>query len=156
MPATDFPRRSLNMMERRIVLVRPRSPYRSRRTLRAARCAVLGFLAFLGAAALPATADDSSASTPPRRRMTVEDLWAVQRVGAPAPSPDGRWIACTVTSYSMTENKGQGDLWIVDATGKTRPRRVTTNKGPDSSPRWSPDGTRIAYVSKRGDDPAQL
>lgn len=145
------------MMERRFALVRPGSyPSRRRPLAEAGCCAILGLAALLGSAVPPAAADAGSASAPPRHKMTVEDLWAVQRVGAPALSPDGRWIACTITSYSMAENKGQGDLWIVDATGKARPRRVTTNKGPDSSPRWSPDGARIAYVSKRGDDPAQL
>jgi len=123
----------------------------------ASGCRAVVVAAALAAAAHPAAA--RAATTDPaasRRPITVEDLWAVQRVGAPAPSPDGRWVTFAVTSYSMADNKGQGDLWIVDAAGKMPPRRLTTNDGPDSSPRWSPDGKKLAYVSKRGDDPAQL
>ncbi len=88
--------------------------------------------------------------------MTLEDLWAMQRVGTPAVSPDGRLVAFTVTAYSMEDNRGQGDVWLADLARTAPPRRLTSNKGPDSSPVWSPDGGRLAYVSKRGDDPAQL
>jgi dipeptidyl aminopeptidase/acylaminoacyl peptidase len=108
--------------------------------------------------ALAAVLDPELAAAKPagKRPMTVEDLWAMQRVGSPAVSPDGRWVVFTVTTYSMTENKGQGDLWLVEASRKTPPRRLTSNKGADSSPAWSHDGQRLAYVSKRGSDPAQL
>jgi dipeptidyl aminopeptidase/acylaminoacyl peptidase len=84
-----------------------------------------------------------------RRPMTVEDLWAMQRVGSPTVSPDGRWVAFTVTTYSMTENKGQGDLWLVETNGKTPPRRLTSNKGADTSPAWSRDGQRLAAFRTR-------
>lgn len=90
------------------------------------------------------------------RALTVEDLWAMQRVGGPAVSPDGTWMAFTVTSWSMTENRSFPDVWLASVEGAEPPRRLTFNKGPDSSPVWSPDGRRLAYVSKRGDDPPQL
>jgi len=101
--------------------------------------------------------DVGSAETAPERRpITIEDLWAVQRVGSPAVSPDGRWVAFTVGTYSMEENKGQSDLWLADIDGHRPPRQLTWNKGADSAPVWSPDGRQLAYVSKRGDDPAQI
>ena len=96
--------------------------------------------------------------TPPlpaqeRKPLTVEDLWAVQRVGQPALSPDGALAAVTVTRYDMEENRGNGDLWLVPVAGGA-PRRLTTHKASDGSPAWSPDGTRLAFVSKRDDDKA--
>ncbi len=86
-----------------------------------------------------------------RKPLTVDDMWAVQRVGTPALSPDGKTVAYTVSVYDMEENRANGDVWIVPLAGGT-PRRLTTNKASDGSPAWSPDGRRVAFTSKRDDD----
>jgi dipeptidyl aminopeptidase/acylaminoacyl peptidase len=93
---------------------------------------------------------------PARRPMTAEDLWAMDRVGEPAVSPDGLRVAFTVTRYSVEENRGNGDLWVIAADGSGTPSRLTWNEGSDGSPAWSPEGDRLAFVSKRGDAPPQI
>ena len=97
-------------------------------------------------------ADRASAKRP----MIPEDLWAMERAGSPALSPDGKLVVFTVTRFSMEENKGDSDLWLIPVDGSAPPRRLTWNQDTDNRPVWSPDGQRIAFISKRGDAPPQL
>lgn len=91
------------------------------------------------------------ASAAENKPLTGDNMWAVQRVGTPALSPDGKTFACTVSVYDMDENRSKGDVWIVPLARGT-PSRLTANKASDGSPDWSPDGKRLALTSKRDDD----
>ena len=115
--------------------------------------AVLAASTALGAGASTAPAAGEPAA---KRPMTIEDLWSFDQVGRPALSPDGRLVAFPVTVQSLEKNKGNSDLFIVPADGSAPPRRLTWQEGADSSPVFSPDGKRIAFVSKRTEDQAQL
>jgi dipeptidyl aminopeptidase/acylaminoacyl peptidase len=85
------------------------------------------------------------------RTITPEDLWSMARVGTPEVSPDGTFSVAAVTTFDVDENEGKGRLYRIDpdsgATPLTSPDRDAT------APSISPDGTRVAFLRKTGDDP---
>ena len=84
----------------------------------------------------------------PRTALTVDKLWQIERVGAPALAPDGRHAVCAVTRYSMADNQGRTGLWLLP-TDRCAPRRLTWCGEKDGQPAWSPQGDRIAFVARR-------
>jgi len=80
--------------------------------------------------------------------MVPEDLTRVLFVTDPQLSPDGRRIAFVVTSLSEERDEYLSNIWVVDAAGGA-PRRFTAGPRRDTEPRWSPDGTRLAFLSER-------
>jgi dipeptidyl aminopeptidase/acylaminoacyl peptidase len=86
-----------------------------------------------------------------KRPLAPQDLWAVKRVGSPALSPDGKTALVVVQEWSIEKNKSTSNLWSVDV-ASAAVRRLTTAQVADTSPVWSPDGSRVVFVSKRGDD----
>ena len=90
------------------------------------------------------------------RRLSAEDLWRLARPAQPVLSPDGAQVCVSVSTYDMDENKGRSKLWLLSTFGGD-PRPLTEAGEKDGEPRWSPDGTRIAFVAKRDkDEEAQL
>ncbi|MBI3656937.1 MAG: S9 family peptidase [Acidobacteria bacterium] len=84
----------------------------------------------------------------PRRPMTFGDVIKIKRVADPQLSPDGKWIAYAVTQYDMEKNSRQTNIWLIPANGG-EPRRLTASEKVDSSPRWSPDSRKVAFISNR-------
>ncbi len=95
------------------------------------------------------------ARRPAGRVFTVQDLWAIPRVGAPAVSPDGRLLVVPVTTYDLELNEGRTRLWLVPQPGG-EPRALTAAEFSSSEPAFSPDGGRLAFVRKRDKEKAQL
>lgn len=83
--------------------------------------------------------------------LSVEDYATMPQVSAPHWSPDGKQIAYVLTKADLTKpiSVYDSDLWLIDADGKND-RRLTFANGADFRPRWSPDGTRLAFLSDRG------
>ncbi|MDG5766995.1 S9 family peptidase [Balneolales bacterium ANBcel1] len=86
--------------------------------------------------------------------LTPEKLWQLNRIGAPEPSPDGSRVIFPVTEYDIDSNSSETNLYL-HSFERDEPRRFTS-QGSDRQPAWSPDGTRIAFVSGRGGSPAQI
>ena len=87
-----------------------------------------------------------------KRALTFDDFIAMKAVGDPQLSPDGKWVAYTLTEYSLKDNRGTGRIWLAElGTGQTR--RLTEGPGSDRQPRWSPDGATLAFVSTRQNGP---
>src|ERR1041385_7657796 len=89
--------------------------------------------------------------------LTHETMWMMKRVGAPVPSPDGKWVVFSLVEPSYDEKDQVSDLWIVPADGSAKPRRLTATKGGESGVAWSPDSRRIAFAARReGDEVSQV
>jgi dipeptidyl aminopeptidase/acylaminoacyl peptidase len=100
-------------------------------------------LAALLALSSPAIA---APATGPSRTLTGADLFSLEMASDPQPSPDGKWIAYVRRSNDVMTDRTRSTIWLVDAaTGRQEP--LVATPGNHSSPRWSPDGRRIAYVS---------
>ena len=82
------------------------------------------------------------------KRLDVETLWKLERVGNVSVAPDGHAAVCAVTSYSMEDNKGAASLWVLPTDG-AQPRRLTRCGEKDGRPAWSPKGDCVAFVAKR-------
>jgi acylaminoacyl-peptidase len=82
------------------------------------------------------------------RKLTAEDLFALQIVSDPQFSPDGTQIAFVRKWIDAEKSKYRREIWVVSAQGGA-PRQFTCGEGSDTSPRWSPDGTQLAFLSDR-------
>lgn len=85
-----------------------------------------------------------------QRALTAGDLWALPRVGSPAPAPDGSFVIVPVTTYEVEADKGATRLWRVPV-GDGTPRSLTSADCSSSEPAVSPDGRLVAFVRKPGD-----
>src|SRR5882724_784313 len=85
---------------------------------------------------------------PTPRAMVPQDLTRIRFVSDPQIAPDGRTVAVVVTTLSEEKDEYLSNIWIVSAAGG-EPRRFTTGPRRDTAPRWSPDGSRLAFISER-------
>ena len=86
--------------------------------------------------------------------ITAQDLYKIVSLADPRFSPDGRRVAFVRTEIDRTINGYRSAIWLVPVEGG-KPRQFTSGEKRDASPRWSPCGRWLAFVSNRGDDQAK-
>jgi dipeptidyl aminopeptidase/acylaminoacyl peptidase len=80
------------------------------------------------------------------KKLTPEVLWKFGRVGESDLSNDGKWIVYTVRRFNLAENKGNTELFKISSKGGEAIQLTETNES-ESNPKWSPNDTKIGYLS---------
>jgi len=86
-----------------------------------------------------------------KRHITAEDLYRFQLITDCVISPDGRNVVFCLQRADKKTEKKYANLWIAPTTGG-RSRQFTYGNQVDSQPKWSSDGSEIAFISNRGDE----
>jgi len=89
-----------------------------------------------------------AAPAPAKRPMTFEDMMKMRRLGETAVSPDGKWLAYSVTDVDLEKNTRTATLWLQPIAGGD-PQPLAVAKPGDSGPQFAPDGKRILFLSGR-------
>src|SRR5262249_28318548 len=111
-----------------------RSRRSSMRSIRVAVCIALSVSATLGAQA--------------KRPLRVGDMYRIKNVGGLDLSPDGKWVAYTVTTTDSPKDKPDTDVWMTTWDG-SQTIHATSTPDNETSPKFSPDGRYLAFLSSR-------
>ena len=90
--------------------------------------------------------------------MAPEDVYRLTGAADPRLHPDGVRVAFVVWSIDEEDRDYRSAIWLATVDASAQPRKLTAGQQRDSSPRWSPDGTQLAFTSSRGEEksPAQI
>ena len=86
----------------------------------------------------------------------VEDMQRLSRVGDPRVSPDGKWVAFTLTRSDVEKNRAVANIWRIPAAGGDPQQMTFGEQGFNGDVRWSPDGRYLYFVSTRVDNKRQI
>src|SRR5215831_17613098 len=88
-----------------------------------------------------------------KRAMTIDDLIGAIRVGEPELSPDGKQVLFTRTTTALDAGRRNADIWTVPADASQAPRQLIAEEKTETTPRYTPDGKRIVFISNRDGAP---
>lgn len=95
------------------------------------------------------------------RTLTIDDMFAIQRVGDPQISPDGEWVAYTVGKTDFEKGRSETRVWMISTDGgggggggEAVPMTGTGSSA--SRPRWSPDGRYLSFLAERNEGKTQV
>ena len=92
----------------------------------------------------------STANAQTKRSILPSDIYHMQDVSDPQISPDGNWVAYVLSSVDSVKDKRNKDIWMISWDGKQNVQ-LTNSPEDEASPRWSPDGKYLSFLSSRSD-----
>lgn len=93
---------------------------------------------------------DQSYAQSTKTEFSISDYFELKDVGSPVISPDGKWIAYTVTETDYEEDSRETRIWMTPVDGGEN-LPMTAAGYSASSPKWSPDGKYLSFLASRGD-----
>ena len=99
---------------------------------------------------------NSLAQNSVKRVLKPSDIYLLKDVDDAQISPDGKWVAYTVSSVDTAKDRRNSDIWMVSWDGEQTVQLTNTEES-ETAPRWSPDGKYISFLSDRtGQKVAQI
>lgn len=90
-----------------------------------------------------------------KRFIEIDDYFRLKRVGDPQISPEGKWVAYTVSETDLKEDKRETRVWMISTSGG-EPIPMTAKGSSASRPRWSPDGKYLSFLAARDKGKTQV
>ncbi len=97
----------------------------------------------------PQLSGEESTSSNEPRLVVIEDQFKIRSVRDPQISPEGDWVAYSVTATDVKEEKSETRIWVSPFTGDSKAIPFTAEGNSSSRPRWDPSGQYLAFLSAR-------